>query len=200
LNPVQYAKNACFVSDLGEFLIDWLDPRPGERVLDIGCCDGALTMKIAARGAEVVAVDSSPDMVAAAARLGLGARVADARDLPFREEFDAALTNAVLHWIPQAEAAASSVARSLKPGGRFAGEFGGFGNIAAVATAVRAVLQRHSRRLEDVWTWYFPTPSEYRSVLESAGFTVERIELVPRPTPVATGMEAWVETFGQRLT
>ncbi len=199
MNPANYAAHARFVSDLGAFLLDWLAAQPNERILDLGCGDGALAERIAAGGATVIGVDSSPAMVEAARRRSVDARVADARGLPFRGEFDAVLTNAVLHWIPEAEQVALSVGRCLKPGGRFVGEFGGFGNVAAVATAVRAVLHRYGRRLEDVWTWYFPTPDEYRRVLEVAGFTVEHIELVPRPTPVPTGIEGWLVTFGERF-
>jgi SAM-dependent methyltransferase len=199
MTPVNYATHARFVSDLGEFLIDWLAPQPGERILDLGCGDGALTAKLAATGADVVAVDYSEAMVEKTRSLGIDARAMDATELTFSQEFDGVLTNAVLHWIPRADDVVAGVARLLKPGGRFVGEFGGFMNIAALATAVRAVLIRHGRRLEDVWTWYFPTPDEYGAVLEAHGFSVDEIALVPRPTPIRTGIDGWLETFGQRF-
>src|SRR2546430_16291408 len=74
-NPEQYAKNARFVSDLGMPVVELLAPRAGERILDLGCGDGALTMKLVELGCQVVGVDANPNMIAAAqARGGGGAR------------------------------------------------------------------------------------------------------------------------------
>jgi 2-polyprenyl-3-methyl-5-hydroxy-6-metoxy-1,4-benzoquinol methylase len=58
-DPASYARNARFVSDLGSPVVDLLAPKPGERILDLGCGDGVLTKKLADMGCEVVAVDSS---------------------------------------------------------------------------------------------------------------------------------------------
>jgi SAM-dependent methyltransferase len=181
------------VPALGAPLIDRLDPRPGERILDLGCGDGTLTLQIAARGATVVGVDASPEMIAAARAQGVDARLERAESLPFQHEFDAVFTNAVLHWVKDADAVASGIARALKPGGRFVGEFGGHTNIAAITVALRAVLPKYG--IDGPSDWYYPTPDAYRRVLESAGFTVDDIALVPRPTPLPTGMAGWLETF-----
>ena len=189
----QYAHHAAFVPALGAPLIDRLDPKPGERILDLGCGDGTLTVQIAARGAAVVGVDASADMIAAACAKGLDARQELAERLPFDSEFDAVFSNAVLHWIMDAGAAARGVARALKPGGRFVGEFGGHTNIAAITVALRAVLPKYGIGAPS--DWYYPTPEAYRAVLESSGFLVDDIGLVPRPTPLPTGMGGWLETF-----
>jgi 2-polyprenyl-3-methyl-5-hydroxy-6-metoxy-1,4-benzoquinol methylase len=74
-DPQIYARNARFVADLGAPLLEMLAPRPGERILDLGCGDGALTEKLAAFGCEVVGVDASPEQVEAARARGLDARV-----------------------------------------------------------------------------------------------------------------------------
>lgn len=191
-----YEKNARFVSDLGGDILTWLNPVPGERILDLGCGDGVLTNRIAAAGATIVGVDSSPDMVAAARARGVDARIGDATALEFDREFDAVFSNAALHWTPRAEDVVSGVAKALKDGGRFVAEFGGFGNIAAIRTALIAVLaQDYEIRTDLRDIWYFPTPDEYSAVCENAGFEVERIELAPRPTPVSAGMEQWLETL-----
>lgn len=98
-DPRGYAENARFVSDLGVELIELLNPRPGERIMDLGCGDGALTAKLLDRGCAVVGVDASPRMVAAAQARGLDARVCDGHEMSFDREFDGVLSNASLHWM-----------------------------------------------------------------------------------------------------
>lgn len=190
-----YANHARFVSDLAEGVFEWLDPQPAESILDLGCGDGALTERIAASGASVVGVDSSPDMVQAARGRGLDARLGDAAALDFYAEFDAVFSNAALHWVPQAEDVAGGVARALKPGGRFVAEFGGFGNVAAIVTAMMAAAEHFGGDKTLAHPWYFPTPEEYGHILQRAGFTVDRAVLIPRPTPLPTGIEGWLSTF-----
>jgi trans-aconitate methyltransferase len=191
----RYARNARFVAELGEPVVDWLDPKPGERVLDVGCGDGALTASIVARGAEVIGIDSSPSLIEAAHARGIDARVIDAYALPFREEFDAAFSNAALHWMLEPDLALAGIRRALVPRGRFIGEMGAQGNVAAISTAILAVLRAHGIDGEARWPWYFPTPAEYAERLETHNFVVLRMELIPRPTPLPTGMRGWLDTF-----
>src|ERR1051325_5941549 len=94
-----YAENAAFVPALGAEVLSWLDPRPGERILDLGCGDGALTVKIVDAGAIVVGVDRSADMLAAAKQKGLDVHPMDGQALTFANEFDAVFSNAALHWM-----------------------------------------------------------------------------------------------------
>ena len=141
-SAARYAKAASFVPALGVRLLELLAPMPGEHILDLGCGDGALTVKIAAAGASVIAVDAAPDMVAAARRRGLDARVVAAQDLDFAQAFDAVFSNAALHWMRPPEKVLSGVFRALRPGGRFVAEMGGHNNIAAIIVALRAVLGR----------------------------------------------------------
>lgn len=191
-----YADNARFVADYGVPLIGLLDPKPGERILDLGCGDGALTAQIAATGATVVGVDASADLLQAAKAQGLDVRQMDGQALCFEAEFDGLLTNAALHWMPDAEAVVAGMARALKPGGRLVGEFGGHGNVAAIVTALLAALQAEGIDEADRHPWFFPTPDQYTGMLEGAGFAVEQIALIPRPTPLPTGIEGWLATFG----
>lgn len=196
--PQRYARNARFVAELGQPVLELLDPRPGERILDLGCGDGVLTRRLAELGCTVVGVDAGPDMIRAARALGLDARVIDGHSLPFEREFDAVFSNAALHWMKRdPQAVIAGVARALRPGGRFVGEMGGHGNVAAIVTALLAVLERRGLAGRDAHPWYFPTPAAYRRRLEEQGFTVETIELIPRPTPLPTGMSAWLDTFAE---
>ena len=195
-NAEGYAANARFVSDLGAPVLDLLAPQPGERILDLGCGDGALTAKLAERGAAVVGVDASDDMVRAARERGLDAQVRDARCLAFDREFDAVFSNAALHWMPEIDPVLESVARALRPGGRFVGEMGGFGNVAAISVALRTALRLHGYQGD--WTpWYYPTPQEFRSRLEAHGFETVSMDLFARQTPLPTGMTGWLETFAK---
>jgi len=157
-NAEVYARNARFVSTLGGPVLELLSPKPGERILDVGCGDGVLTKKLVDAGAIVTAVDHSPEMIAASKSLGLDARIADATALPFDNEFDAVFTNATLHWVKtHPEACVASAFRALKPDGRFVGEFGGHGCVAAVVVALLAELEL--RGIADAASripWYFP--------------------------------------------
>jgi SAM-dependent methyltransferase len=192
-SAADYSANARFVSDLGAPVLDLLAPRPGERILDVGCGDGALTEKIVAAGAIVVAAEPAPDFVAAARARGLDVRQLDAQALPFDAEFDAVFTNAVLHWIPDLDTALRGIRRALRPGGRFVGECGGHGNVAAVATSLRAVARRHG--VDVRLPWRYPTVDDFSRRLVTAGFAPASVELIPRPTPLASGMAAWLRTF-----
>jgi trans-aconitate methyltransferase len=196
-DPENYARNARFVSDLGAAVVELLAAQRGERILDLGCGDGALTRKLVDLGCEVVAVDSSALQVEAARKLGLDARVMSAEALPFDEEFDAVFSNAVLHWIKTADPMLAAVFRSLKQEGRFVAEFGGYGCVHKIRTALVQALDRRGIDGEAHVPWYFPTPGEYATRLERAGFRVDSIALIPRPTPLPGDIIGWLETFAQ---
>ena len=189
-----YAANARFVADLGGAVMNLLAPKPGERILDLGCGDGALTEKLAAAGAVVTGVDASPDMIGAARARGLDARVADGQHLDFGPEFDAVFTNAALHWMPDGAAVIAGVFRALKPGGRFVGEFGGHGNVASIVTALNAALTKRGLDPSRLRRWY-PTAERYAALLREGGFAVRSAEIIPRPTPLPTGIAGWLATF-----
>ncbi len=196
-DPASYARNARFVSDLGSPVVDLLAPKPGERILDLGCGDGVLTKKLADLGCEVVAVDSSLAQVEAARKLGLNVSVISGKELPYNGEFDAVFSNAVLHWIGRTntDAMLSRVYRALKPGGRFVAECGGYRCVHKIRTALVQALDRRGFDGEARVPWYFPTPGDYGTRLERAGFRVDSIALIPRPTPLPGDIVNWLETF-----
>lgn len=190
-----YAENAAFVPELGREVLDWLDPQPGERILDLGCGDGALSDKLVQAGADVLGVDASEELLEAARGRGLEVMPMDGQLLTFENEFDAVFSNAALHWMTRATDVVQGVARALKPGGRFVAEFGGHGNIAAIVTALRAVAKSRGLDGNLAAGWFYPTASEYAALLQVNGFQVERIGLYPRPTQLPTGLRGWLLTF-----
>lgn len=196
-NPASYARNARFVADLGEPLLGLLDGQHGETILDLGCGDGALTRKIAAAGCTVYGCDASPAQAHAARAQGIEVIVMDGQQLGLKRRFDAVFTNAALHWMKQAEQVVEGVAHVLKPGGRFIGEFGGQGNVETIRQALHTAL---GKRAIDPWSadpWYYASPEEYRELLNRHGFTVEYIELIPRPTQLPGDILGWLEVFAQ---
>ncbi len=197
-NTAAYAEHGRFVATLGNAVLDLLAPQAGERILDLGCGDGALTERLAAIGGVVTGIDGALDMVTAARARGLTINHCSAAALPFTDEFDAVFSNAALHWIPDAQAVVQGVHRALRPGGRFVAEMGGHGNIAAIRAALQAVLTGYGIDAEAAANSFFPTAAAYSRLLEAHGFAVQRIDLIPRPTPLpggTEGMAIWLNTF-----
>ncbi|HET9933959.1 MAG TPA: methyltransferase domain-containing protein [Polyangiaceae bacterium] len=199
--PKLYEDRARFVREGGLPVLDLLAPRAGERILDLGCGPGKLTREIAVRGASVVGVDSSREMLneARAAYPELQFALERAEALPYEDEFDAIFSNATLHWVRRADEAARAMYRALKRGGRLAVEFGGKGNVATVRHAVSAALGE-----ADWEPWYFPSVGEYASVLERAGFEVRFAHCFARPSPMPdapeqSGVATWLSLFANEL-
>src|ERR671919_1302707 len=139
-----YAKNGRFEQELAGQVFSMLAPKPLERILDLGCGDGTLTAEIKVAGAEVLGVDLSDELLAVARMKGLRVRKLDGHALDFVSEFDAVFSNAALHWMRKPELVIAGVHRALRPNGRFVAELGGHGNVAALATAMRAVNARRN--------------------------------------------------------
>jgi trans-aconitate methyltransferase len=198
-DPALYDRRAAFVSQAASDLVDWLEPCEGEAILDLGCGTGELTLAIAARGARVVGFDASAEMIAAARQRApaLEWTVGDGEALAFDGAFDAVFSNAALHWMTRAEAAARGIARALKPGGRMVAELGGAGCVAIVRAAVGSELATLGEDPARWLRWYFPTIAEYAAVLESVGLQPRTMALFERPTRLsgADGLAAWLRIF-----
>jgi SAM-dependent methyltransferase len=190
-----YARVGGFVAELGGAALDLLDPQPGERILDVGCGEGTLTKKIIERGATVLGIDNSPEMIAAARAKGVDALLLPAEDMQFFAEFDAAFSNATLHWVLQKEQAARAIFRSLKPGGRFAGEMGGEGNLKKLREALdeELIIRGYVPPVE-ASNWY-ASPEDFAAVYETSGFRGIDARLIERPTAISHGVAEWVTTF-----
>jgi SAM-dependent methyltransferase len=196
-SAADYARHAAFVPALGDAVLQLLAPQPGELILDVGCGDGALTERIAAAGARVIGLDSSPEMVEAARARGLDAFVADAEamDLERFGQFDAAFSNAALHWMLDPDAVATGIFKGLKEGGRFVGEMGGEGNLAVLRQALRYVLTERGYHMPVQDPAWYASVETFTRLYCIAGFCEVRAELIPRPTPLPGGAADWVKTF-----
>ena len=201
-SAADYSCHAGFVVDHAADLIDWLAPRAGERVLDIGCGDGVMSQRLAERGADVTGIDASPAMVEAAAGRGIRAYALDAQTLSDADalatDYDAVLSNAALHWMARdPDAVLACVYARLTSGGRFVAELGGAGNIAPLHTALRDEAGARGHDADRIGPWFFPGEAEYRQRLTGAGFTLERCVSFERPTPLDGDLADWITTLAR---
>jgi trans-aconitate methyltransferase len=198
-DPELYEAKHSFVWQFGQDVVALLDPKPGERILDLGCGTGNLTEKIARNGAEVLGLDSSPEMIGQARRNypGLSFVLGDAAKMDFTEEFDAIFSNAALHWMLDAEAVAAGIARALKRDGRLVAEMGGKGNIASIERAIHDVLSGYLPYGLPARRTFYPSLGEYTSLLERHGLECRFAQLFDRPTELEgeNGMETWLRQF-----
>lgn len=146
-------------------IMDDLDLRGDETVLDAGCGSGSVTLDLLERlpNGKIYAVDASPDMIANLEKT-LAERgitnvfpiCASLTDFTLPEQVDAVFSNAVFHWIPDDDGLFGSLARATRPGGRLRAQCGGRGNIARLREATHAVEKRPE------YAAYFPEESEFR--------------------------------------
>lgn len=204
-NAELYDRQHSFVSELATDLVELLSPKPGQCILDLGCGTGHLTHKIASRGAAVIGIDGAPTMIEQALHNypQIDFSVVDAREMAFTEKFDTVFSNAVLHWIKEAEEVIIGIKKALKPGGRFVAEFGGKGNVKAIITALDHALQKAGYPADiTLNSWYFPSIGEYGSLLEKHGLQLTFATLFERPTALDSGeqgLQNWLKMFANRF-
>ena len=196
-----YDDKHSFVWKLAAGVLELLDAKPGERILDLGCGTGHLTAKIAGTGAHAVGVDRSPEMIRQARQKypALRFEVMDAREIALDGNFDAVFSNATLHWINEPERVIAGIRESLRPGGRFVAEFGGKGNTCELVKAVERAWAKLGLAGPAPHPWYYPSLAEYAGLLEQHGFGVTHAMLFDRPTPLddgERGLRNWLKMFG----
>ncbi|MGO4110217.1 class I SAM-dependent methyltransferase [Paenibacillus sp. YAF4_2] len=200
-NPGTYDSQLGFVSRLGKGIMEWLDPKQDEHILDLGCGTGDLAVEIAKVGAQVTGMDQSDTMISSARTKypEIHFLVGDGEQFTLDARFDAVFSNAALHWMKNASGVIESVHHALKSGGRFVAEFGGKGNVDTFVQAFYEVMPRYGINPAERNPWFFPSIGEYTSLLEQHGFQVRIAEHFDRPTPLPEGDKGvmhWLEGFG----
>lgn len=204
-NAELYDNKHSFVFKYGEDLLSLLNAQKGERILDLGCGTGHLTNLIAQTGAEVIGIDNSEEMIAKAKKefSSIQFSLQSATDFHFDEPFDAIFSNAVLHWVTEIEKVVDCLYENLKKGGRVVLEFGGKHNIQHIIAALQnALINNGHPEKAEMNFWYFPSLSEFSSLLENKGFRVEYAAHFDRPTALEdteNGIKDWLKMFGQNF-
>ncbi|MGY4691762.1 class I SAM-dependent methyltransferase [Salibacterium sp. K-3] len=203
-NAELYDGKHSFVSTYGNDLVDLLNPKKGQHILDLGCGTGDLAKQLNDFGADVEGVDKSENMIEQAKTKypNIKFAVEDATALEYKDEFDAVFSNAALHWVKPPKKALYCIYNSLKENGRFVAEFGGKGNVHRITTEIRNQLKALGLPYyEDRFPWFFPSVGEYTTLMEEVGFRVTFANHFDRPTPLEgeTGLRHWMEMFGKTM-
>ncbi|KAJ7920843.1 S-adenosyl-L-methionine-dependent methyltransferase [Mycena leptocephala] len=212
-----YNKSAAFVysADFIAPVLNLLSAKPGEKIIDLGCGSGEVTLVLdkivkQAPGGLVVAVDYSESMIAKAKEASLEhVFVSDIQDLDIpmaafnngdsEFKFDAAFSNATLHWCKRDPAGVlESIKKILKPGGRLVVEMGGAMNVIGIRSALHRALKSRGYDPISLDPWFFPTVEEYTKLLIAASFQPLEISLTPRVTPLSDGIRGWLEVFARK--
>ena len=199
-NANLYDNKHDFVAKYGKDVLEWLQPQQGEHILDVGCGTGTLTNKLSEKGTIVTGIDASEDMIKKAKVFypNIEFFVKDATDFSFNEPFDAAFSNATLHWINEQEKALSCIYNSLRKHGRFVFEMGGKHNVESIHNAVKEAMREsgYEAKLPAAIN-YFPSVAEQCCLLEKVGFAVSNVAYFKRPTELKDedGMKNWIIQF-----
>jgi trans-aconitate 2-methyltransferase len=173
----------------GMEVLERLELRGDEVVLDAGCGSGRVTAELAKRvpRGRVIAVDGSEAMIEKAReRLGENVTyiVTDLSELEVAEPVDLIFSTATLHWILDHDQLFAQLRGAIRPGGRLVAQCGGAGNVAEHAAVIAEVAARpefasHLTQAKGLWNFAAPEKTEER--LKRAGFAEARCWLQPKP-------------------
>jgi len=162
----------------GEKLIKDLNLSGDERVLDLGCGDGAITRQLAdlIPSGSILGIDASKGMIETALYHkgdNLSFELKDINVLDYKNEFDLVFSNAALHWIKDHDSLLNNIYTSLKRNGSFIAKFAAKGNCAYFTQIVKEAMElpRFSKHFTDFdWPWFMPEVIEYESIMKQSPF------------------------------
>lgn len=191
-NAQDYSKNSKAQQKWARELIEKLQIKGNETLLDIGCGDGKITAEIASflTDGQVTGIDSSGEMLSLATSKfpnsnypNLKFQKMDASNIQFNQEFNVVFSNAALHWVTNHQPVLQGIHAALKPSGKVLVQMGGKGNVFQVRKSVEEIIKKGQ------WNEYFKnftfpygfySPEEYEPWLKQAGFKVEYVSLIPK--------------------
>ncbi len=199
----KYEKASDHQKEWGAKLIAELNLRGTERIVDLGCGDGAITYQIAQLipNGGVVGIDASLGMIDAARyrkRGNLEFIKMDINDIDFIEQFDVAFSNATLHWVKDHKRMLENVRKALRPGGYLRFNFAGDGNCSYFFKVIKAAMaldQFAPYFAGFEWPWYMPPIEEYWHLVGSSGLEDARVwgENADRYFPDKEAMVRWID-------
>ncbi|MGZ5600119.1 MAG: class I SAM-dependent methyltransferase [Methylobacter sp.] len=207
-NAKDYEKNSEAQQKWARELIANLNLTGMEDILDLGCGDGKVTAEIArlVSDGSVIGVDNSRQMIDLAKEKyssnqhpNLSFQVMDASDLLFEDCFNLVFSNAVLHWVKNHKPVVEGLYKSLRMGGKILLRMGGKGDAEGILSIMNEV------RAANEWTQYFTGfefpftflgVDDYQTLLREAGFSIKRVELIPKDMTHdgKSGLEGWIRT------
>ena len=205
-NAEDYKKHSSGQKLWADELLAKLELNGSEKVLDLGCGDGKITVELAKLlpNGSVIGGDYSPAMIELAKSqyedklANLSFSLIDASKLEFEEEFDYIFSNAALHWVKDHRPVVEGMYKSLKPNGKILLQMGGQGNAADIIEVINEIIEQdYPEEFRDFdFPYGFYGTAEYRELLTGCGFNVDRLELIPKDMlhEGKSGLAAWLRT------
>ncbi len=199
----KYRYASVHQKEWGNRIISELQLKGNERVLDLGCGDGALTALLAARvpRGSVLGIDASQGMIDAALNHrspNITFQLKDINELDYEDRFDLVFSNASLHWIKNHQALLYRTYVSLKKGGFLRFNFAAAGNCATFFNIVKKVMEmpEYRRSFQNFeWPWYMPEIKEYQTLMKTLPYHVVKVwgENADRYFPDADSIVKWID-------
>lgn len=195
----KYTSDFSYVYRYGNRVMELIDADKGSTVLDLGCGNGSLTQALHEKGYAVKGMDNSREFLDIARKNypTLEFIQGDATDFALSEPVDVVFSNAVFHWLGKEhqQDMMKCVYNSLKKNGQFVFEFGGYGNNQRIHRVLATIFSKYGHCYE--LPFYFPTISEYATLLENTGFRVNYAVLFNRLTELygENGLKDWINMF-----
>lgn len=207
-DATDYQHNSTAQQKWARELIEKLEIKGNEKVLDIGCGDGKITAEIAEKLSEgsIIGVDISKEMI----DLAIGSfpnknyknmifKLCDASKLNFEEEFDIIFSNAVLHWIKNHLPVIKGIRKALREKGKVLLQMGGEGNAKDIINSVEIIKAQHKWRdyfISFDFSYGFYGKDKYESLLNEVGLQKNYIKLIDKDMTHKgkEGLKGWFRT------